>query len=520
MLRKICCILLTLVVINTSFADSAIKTPMGKIEFVTSMAENAQAEFITGVLFLHNFDYEKARVAFQKAEELDPESVPNWGEAMTYNHPLWDEVDLRKGREALKKIGDTEEDQLKKASNAKEKGYIKAMQVLYGDGEKPMRDLNYLKEMHKLHKQFPDDNEIASFYSLALLGSTEGQRDFTTFMKAGAVAGEVVRVNPEHPGAIHYAVHSFDDPIHAPLGLFYANKYAKIAPDAAHALHMPSHIYLALGMWEDVIKSNQRAWQAGLDNNPSKDAKKYTVHDFHALQWLSYGYLQKLNFKEALKYVKVMEGITTKNPSAMAKWYYAMMRAAYISESKDWQVDLKSFDMTGVELNGSANNIYIDSMIKLNDADNSPKLAQVIKDLEQLCKAIPTKKTIHCGAADYFTSVTDGGIIVGKIIVLELKAQVALKKNESATAINLLKQAVKLEEDTPFGYGPPSPVKPSQELLADVYLKYENYLHAYKYYEMSLKRNPGRTLSEVGLEESLKMIKKKKLKMPLKYHGR
>lgn len=510
---RVLCVLFSFFILNPSVGASDQST-MGDISFPATIKPDAEPFFISGVLFLHNFDYEKARQQFQTAEKLDPVApLPYWGEAMTYNHPLWDEVDVEAGRQVLKKLGNTSSEQLAKGRDAKEKGFIQALQALYGDGDKATRDKNYLQAMYTLYQRNFNDQEIASFYALALLGSTEGQRDAVTFMRAAAIAEDVARNNPKHPGAMHYAIHSLDDPIHAPLGLYYAREYSKIAASAPHALHMPSHIYLALGMWNDVIASNKRAWEAGLQNNAKADPTKYTIHDFHALQWLSYGYLQTKDFTRALQCVKSMEKLVEKNPTPMAKWYYALMRSAYIIESQDWQSTLKHFNMQGVELNAFANDLYVNSLIQLRNATDNIDLSQVIANLEQLCKAIPNKLPTHCGTSDYFTSVTSAGITAGKIIILELKAHVALKKKAFSKAISLLKEAALLEEGLPFGYGPPSPVKPAYELLADVYLENKDYLAAYHAYQKALNRAPNRTLSQVGYQNTLAILKKQHIKV-------
>lgn len=515
MFKRICLSILLSSCFYLSTESYANQAGAGKITFPTSLSKEAQSLFIDGVLFLHNFDYGNARAAFQQAEKQDSSSImPYWGEAMTHNHPLWGEVDVKAGRDVLSKLGKTPHEQLTKAHDEKEKGLIKSVQVLFGEGEKATRDNAYLRVMSDLAKRYPDDQEIAMFYALALLGSTEGERNDTIYMRAGAIAEEVARLNAEHPGALHYAIHSFDDPVHAPLGLFYARQYSKIACNAPHALHMPSHIYLALGMWPDVIASNQQAWEAGLKNNNTREASKYNVHDLHALQWLSYGELQARHYDSALQHVKTMEQIVEKSPSPMAKWYYSLMRAAYIMESDNINADLKSIDMTGVELNAIANNIYVDSVIRLNQMNNKIDLTPVLVNLEQLCKAIPQKKFTHCGETDYFTSVTEGGITTGKIVLLELKALIELKNKETAKAIQLLKEASAMEEKTAFGYGPPTPVKPASELLADVYFANKDYLKAYEAYKKSLFRAPNRTLSQRGIEKTIAAMKASNIKLP------
>ncbi len=193
-----------------------------------------------------------------------------WGEAMTFNHPLWMEQDAGAARKALEKLAPTPEARLAKAPTEREKMYLSAVEALYGKGDKAANDKDYAEAMRRLHEKFPEDENAAAFYSLALLGTCEGKRDYPTYMKAAAVAEEVFAKNPLHPGAVHYLIHSYDDPVHAPLGMRAARVYAKIAPAAGHALHMPSHIFFASGMWEEAAASNEAAWKASLDRADRK----------------------------------------------------------------------------------------------------------------------------------------------------------------------------------------------------------------------------------------------------------
>jgi hypothetical protein len=169
--------------------------------------------------------------------------------------------------------------------------FFDAIEALYGEGSKPRRDTLYANAMERLAAAFPNDDEVQSFYALALLGLSQGVRDVPTYMRAGAVAQEVLRHNADHPGGAHYTIHAFDDPIHAPLGLRAARLYSKIAPAAPHAQHMTTHIFVAMGMWDDVVSQNVVAaghlhdqWQAG-----------------HYTAWLGYGYAQQGRFDEARK---------------------------------------------------------------------------------------------------------------------------------------------------------------------------------------------------------------------------
>jgi hypothetical protein len=148
-----------------------------------------------------------------------------------------------------------------KAKTPREKAYLAAGEALFGEGEKNDRDRRYALAMEQLHAKYPDDVDATCFYALALLGTSNAGRDVPTYMRAAALMEEVFERNPQHPGAAHYLIHSVDDSVHAPLGLRAAYAYAKIAPDSPHAQHMTSHIFLALGMWDETVAANERTIQ-------------------------------------------------------------------------------------------------------------------------------------------------------------------------------------------------------------------------------------------------------------------
>jgi tetratricopeptide (TPR) repeat protein len=276
---------------------------LGTITFPTSGAAAAQPAFLEGVKDLHSFQFDEAAVAFQKAEQIDPNfAMAYWGEAMSHNHPLWAEVDVPAAQKTLEKLAATPEARVAKAKTEKEKAYIDAVnQLFYAPGDKLARDNAYSEAMAKMYQRWPDDHEVDVLYALSLLGTVRpGDEGFRRQALAAAICLKVFQENPNHPGAAHFIIHAFDDPDHAILALPAARAYAKIAPSAAHALHMPSHIFLRLGMWPDVIKSNIAAYQSSI-------ALIQRLHlpegreDFHTLSWLQYGELMVGNFDEAQK---------------------------------------------------------------------------------------------------------------------------------------------------------------------------------------------------------------------------
>jgi hypothetical protein len=267
-----------------------VSQELGSIEFATSGSPAAQSHFLKGALLLHSFEYPDAADEFREAQRIEPGfAMAYWGEAMTYNHPLWAQTSPDQAKAALAKLAPTLEGRLKKAGTEKEQLWLASLEPLYGAGDKLTRDLGYAAALADMHAKYPDDLEVAAFYALAVLGTSETTRDYAIYMKAAALAEDVYAKNPKHPGAVHYLIHAYDDPVHAPLGLRYANLYGQIAPDASHALHMPTHIYFAMGMWDEAAAMNERSAKAADDRI---GAKHLTVDDrgYHALLWLVIGF--------------------------------------------------------------------------------------------------------------------------------------------------------------------------------------------------------------------------------------
>jgi len=272
---------------------SHAKAPaLGTIVFPNSGNAAAQPAFLKGVALLHSFEYEQAADAFRLAQKADPSlALAYWGEALTYSHVVWRYEDLDASRAALQRLGPTAVERLAKAKTARERSFGAAVESFYADGSLPQRIHAYANAMRRHAADAPDDQEAAAFASHALMlagYATSGAARDTMFREAIALAQRVVTANANHPGGTHYLIHLYDSPRMAQQGLAFARAYDKIAPDAEHALHMPSHIYLQLGMWDDVVRSNERAWAAS-----RADASGPGDADWHAFSWLHYAYLQQ-----------------------------------------------------------------------------------------------------------------------------------------------------------------------------------------------------------------------------------
>ncbi len=273
-------------------AGGPVGVSLGTTHFPTSGRPRAQPEFIRGLLLLHSFEYDAARNAFQAAEQIDQGfAMAYWGEALTYNHPLWGEQDLDAARAALAKLAATPEARAAKAGTARERGYLAAAEQLYGNGDKTQRDANYSAALGALARAYPGDVDARALYALSILGLTGGKRNVGNYMRSAAAEAEAVyEIDKNHPGALHYLIHAYDDPIHAPLGLRAARLYGKVVLSASHAQHMPSHIFFALGMWDEAIDANVKSLTIAREQ-----------HDpgYHSLVWLMYAYLQENRRLEA-----------------------------------------------------------------------------------------------------------------------------------------------------------------------------------------------------------------------------
>ena len=468
------------------------ETQLGRVDFPTSGKPAAQEHFLRGVLWLHSFEYRDALAEFRRAQELDPDfALAYWGEAMAYNHPLWAEQDDEAARKALEKLGATAEARLGKAPTEREKGFLRAVEILYGEGEKYDRDRAYAAAMRKLYQQFPDDLEVASFYALSELGSVS-ERDFATYMRAAAVAEWVFAKNPSHPGAAHYLIHSYDDPVHAPLGLRAARVYSKIAPAAVHALHMPSHIFLALGLWEDVTASNRASWEASVAHGGAS---------YHALQWLAYSYLQQGRYREARKLLERMEADARAKSGGQTGWHWAAMRAAYIVETRQWdepalRVEL---DTSGVrEIAAPGADLFARGLAALKSGDRA-RTETLLAEMKALRSQASAAAGTESGHSHWAMQVSPAGLKTVAILEQELEALLQLADGKAAEAVRTLEAAAAAEEAMSFEFGPPAVVKPTRELLGEVLLEQGKAEEAQRAFERALARGPRRGLSLLGL---------------------
>lgn len=450
---------------------------LGVIDFPNSGNEAAQEPFLRGVLLLHNFEYDDAAVAFREAQKADPRfALAYWGEAITHYRPVWGREDLDKARAALKKGANAA------SATPRERGYLAAAKIVFGEGERADRWQLYSDAMGRLANEHSGDLEAASLHAVSMFGTTGGKRDTRTYMKVASIAEDVFLENRDHPGALHYLIHSFDDPIHAPLGLRYARRYADVASSAPHAQHMPSHIFLALGMWDECISSNIDSWKSS-EARVKRLGLGTDDRGYHALWWMQYAYLQVGDIKKAREKLAIVEEDAMRSGSRLARSHQAYLRAHLLIDGGQWDADLAPVKANGIDGRAWGANALAEGLraIKAGDFD-------VAREWTKKLNGRSNEKGRNSESLP--------------ISALELEGLLLLRDGQSEAALLKLREATRLESETAFGYGPPFPPKPSFELLGDVLLELGRLQEAVKAYRSSLDRTPRRLLSLIGLKKA------------------
>ncbi len=478
---------------------------LGTATFSTStLSAAAQGDFMRGLLLLHLFEYRDAVKSFVAAEKADPEfAMAYWGEAMTFNHGVWNQLDLSAGQTALAKFGATPEARASRIADARERAYMQAVETLYcGNGSKRERDAQYATAMEQLSKAYPKDDEAQLFYALALLGKSEGVRDVPTYLKAADIAKAVFIRNPDHPGAAHYWIHGMDDPQHATGALEAARALSKIAPDAGHAQHMCSHIFLALGMWDDVVQANVAA--TGVVNRQTAAAGKRPISCGHYNYWLEYGYLEQGRIGDAKKMVaaclaQAVESVNAArvaeamDPDNSAAGSFVAMRSRYIVDTGRWSDEVAGWS---VDLSGALASEFDQSFGTGFTAAELRNLGPARESLATLNRILLALPALFDRAG---LSAGDPSRRVPEIQKIEIQALILSAEGHTDQAIAAMQQAVATEEGLSYAFGPPSPDKPCGELLGEFLLKAKKAPEARDAFEASLKRAPRRAESLLGL---------------------
>lgn len=474
-------------------ADAALAR-VGTEFMVMQTSANAQAKepFLRGLALLHNFEYDYAAKEFQRAQAADPGfAMAYWGEAMTHNHPLWEQQDRDKALAALAKLGATPADRAAKARNPREAAWLAAVEALYGAGTKEERDFAYLGAMQRVFDADPSDVDARAFTGLAILGTSHGGRQIPIYMRAAGLLEPGFMTHEHHPGILHYLIHSYDDPVHAPLGERTAERYAKVAPDAGHAQHMVSHIFHALGDWKSSEAANRNA-DAVVDRQRKTQGRDPSFCG-HYNEWLVYALLQqgkdagpivegcraqalaaiagtangKLGRGAAASYgsVALWHGVTTGN------WPAAIPAAG----DKDL---LLRFDLATARL--------------LSQRKDGAAIENALGEMRSLSARIDAALTAEEPLNTYTRPWLARQIAQGEALL-------ALANGRTADGLAMLKAAAEAEDALPEEFGPPAIAMPSYELLGQELLARGRHAEAAAAFRAALAFAPGRKLSLDGL---------------------
>lgn len=476
----------------------------GKVAFPMSCNKDLQPDFDLGIALLHSFEYDEAEKVFAKIIDAEPGcAMAYWGVAMANYHTLWappTPAELEKGAKAIGIAAS-----LPKKSE-REEAYINTVAVFYKDYDKVdhmTRGRQFEAAMAELYKKFPDDKEAAIFYALTLTGNADPtDKTYTKQKKAGEILKSVYRDQPNHPGIVHYIIHSYDSPELAAWALPEARKYASIAPASAHAQHMPSHIFTRLGLWEEGIQSNLAAANSAKCYAEESGIKGHWDEELHSLDYLVYSYLQRgdnKRAKEQLDYLNAMKEVSPVN--FKVAYAFAAIPSRYVLENKMWK-DAASLQSTTkiVDFQKFPWQNAIIHFTRLMGAVHTGQTAaarEELKTLNSLREALLQKKDAY--SANQVHIQQKAG-----------EAWILYKEGKNNEALRLMEEAATMEDNTQKHPVTPGEVVPMRELLADMLLAMNKNEEALKAYETNLKARPNRlnglygaavTAEKLGMKE-------------------
>ncbi len=484
-------------------APPSLSVPgLGTLSMPTSArSDSAQRVFLHGVLLLHLFEYDRAVAAFREAERIEPGfAMAYWGEAMTYTHPVWNEQDVAAGRAALEKLGATPAARASRAPTAREKAYLAAVDILYGDGPKARRDTLYSQEMERLHRTWPDDNQGRLFYALSLLGLSQAVRVVPTYLQAAAIADTALSLEPQNPGAAHYLIHGVDDPEHASFGLAAARALLAEATDAGHGQHMASHIFMALGLWDDVVAANENALRV-VDAQRAAAGRPPAVCG-HYPSWLEYGYLEqgRVGAARALlsecrkQAAAARSGAGGTDPDNSIVGSYAMMRSRYVLDTDDRAIGGRGWDVpAGSNESAALTEAFVHGMQASRRGDMAA-LHAARTDYDRLAERLEKRLSSEPVAPDVAEYLKRN-----RVLGLELEGLERLAAGEADGGLAALESAAATEDSMAFAFGPPFVDQPAHELLGEELLKTGDPARARAELRKALARAARRTRSLLGL---------------------
>jgi hypothetical protein len=465
----------------------------GSVNFMVSAKPDVKKDFDQAIAMLHSFEYDEAEKAFAAVIEKDPScSMAYWGVAMSNFHPLWEppkESDLKKGSKAIE-IARTIKDRTPRESE-----YINAIGTFYDDWQKvdhKTRCRNYEKAMSDLYTKYPDDKEAAIFYALALNTTADPtDKTYKNQKKAGEILNKISSGQPDHPGLIHYIIHTYDNPDLAEIALPAARKYASVAPASAHAQHMPSHIFIRLGLWDEAISSNIASVNSAQCYAEKASLKGNYDEELHGLDYLMYAYLQKGDNEKAaeqIAYLKSMKSVSAQN--LKVAYAFAAIPARYVLENRDWKAaaQLKPYPENFPWEKfpwQSAITVYTRLLGKVHTNDVAGAETE-LNNLVSLRQALLDQKDQY-KANQVGVQITSG------------EAWIALKKKNVSKAEELMRQAADIEDGTMKHPVTPGEILPARELLGDMLIAMNQPKKAVEAYTIDLKMHPKRLNGLKGL---------------------
>ena len=466
---------------NSGNAAGAEK--LGTVSFPTSCNASAQSEFLKGVALLHSFQYTQAATAFQNAAKKDPHcAIAHWGMAMARWHALWEQPD---GPTRERGWADAEKARSLGAKTQRERDYIAAATALYRNPEKSdyaARAAAYSDAMEQVHQKYPNDGEAAAFYALSLLAlpAPDSASDLANRKKAVAILQTLLAEQPDHPGAAHYLIHACDTPPLAAEGLDAARRYAKIAPSSAHALHMPSHIFTRLGLWQESIDSNLAS--AAAAREATLQHLEEPGYQIHAMDFLEYAYLQSGREAEARRVIADLAAVPGETPSELA-YTKAEFEARAAIELHRWR-DAASLEVPAGAPRGSRETIFWARTVgeaRGGDAATARKNLQELKTVQAEWRAEnPTAAPTTLAAEQVYERKAEAWVIFA-----EGKTDDALKfLRETADQEDVIRPEL-------MGV-------PAREMLGDMLLELKQPAEALAAYQASLKEAPNRFNSLYG----------------------
>ncbi|MGH8064394.1 MAG: hypothetical protein ACRERE_03995 [Candidatus Entotheonellia bacterium] len=447
---------------------------LGQVRFPVSCSTEAQTQFDRAVALLHSFWYVEAVRGFTAVTETDANcAMGYWGIAMSLWYPLWqppNEAMLQKGWAAV------EQAKAMGGKTEREQQYIAAIELFYKDADKldhRTRSLAYEKAMEQLSQRYQEDREAAVFYALALNATASpNDKTYANQLKATAILERVFEEQPEHPGVAHYLIHSYDYPPLADRGLDAARRYAKIAPSAPHALHMPSHIFTRLGLWQESIDSNVNSATAAQGYNS-------TFEQLHALDYLAYAYLQGAQDRAAERVIEERNATAQGDLENFAAAYaFAAIPARYTLERRRWA--------EAAQLEPRPSKVkYTEAMTYFARAVGAARSGEVSHARENVDKL----QSLQAGLVEAKQSYWAEQVEIQRRVAA---AWVARAEGKNDEALTLMRSGADLEDSTEKHPVTPGPVFPAREMFGELLLELDNPTQALKEFETSMQREPNR----------------------------